>query len=179
MDAETIGPDIGTHQTLFSEPSGQEIVATRMFDAPRKLVWDAHTLPEQVSQWLLGPDGWEMQTSEIDLRPQGAWRFVWNGRQEALEMHGEYREVVPPERIVNTQFMGTEAEPSINTLTLTEHAGRTTLTLRAEFPSESARNAAIATGMEAGWAESYERLDRYLRTRKERVGDESAAQGSA
>ncbi len=150
------------HQTLFTEPSGQEIVATRMFDAPRQAVWDAHTKPEQVTEWLLGPNGWEMPHAEIDLRPDGQWSYLWSKPEGEFEMHGEFREIAPPERIVNTQFIGADAEASLVTLALTEHAGRTTLTLRAEYPSEAARDAAIAAGVEAGWAQSYERLDHYL-----------------
>ena len=66
---------IGT--TAYSTPSDREVRATRIFDAPRTLVWDAHTKPEHVSQWMLGPEGWTMPVCEIDLRPGGEWHYVW------------------------------------------------------------------------------------------------------
>ena len=78
-----------------------EIVATRFVEAPAEQVFDAWTKPEHIKQWMLGPDGYTMPVCELDLRPGGAWRFVWRGPTAGdLEMHGEYREVVRPERIV-------------------------------------------------------------------------------
>ena len=93
--------------TTFTTPSDIEIVATRIVEAPAELVFDAWTSPEHVTRWMLGPDGWTMPVCEIDLRPGGAWRFVWRGPDGSeLAMEGEYREVVRPERIVNTESWG-------------------------------------------------------------------------
>src|ERR687885_209634 len=96
--------------TTFTMPSDAEIVATRVFDAPRRLVWEAHTSPEHVPHWMLGPEGWTMPVCEIDLRPGGAWHFVWRRADgtEEFEMRGEYREIVPPERLVYTERWGGE-----------------------------------------------------------------------
>jgi uncharacterized protein YndB with AHSA1/START domain len=154
---------VGT--TTFTTPSDRELVATRVFDAPRNLVWEAHTVPEHVSQWLLGPEGWTMPLCEIDLRPGGAWHFVWRGPDGTeMEMRGEYREVTPPERLVNTEAWGDEWPETLNTLVLTEEDGKTTISTTVLYPSKEAREAAIGTGMKEGWSVSYDRLDGYLAT---------------
>jgi uncharacterized protein YndB with AHSA1/START domain len=152
--------------TTFSTPSDREIVAVRVFDAPRQLVWDAHTKPEHVSRWLLGPDGWTMPVCEIDLRPGGEWHWVWR-RSDGTEMgmRGVYREVTPPERLVNTESWGGDWPDTINTLVLTEKSGKTTVTTTVLYPSKDARDAALKTGMKEGWSTSYDRLDAYLRTK--------------
>ncbi len=85
-------------------PTDREIVITRAFDAPRRLVFEAYTDPKHLPHWMLGPPGWTMTVCEIDLRPGGAWHFAWshsNGTQ--MEMRGVYREVKPPERLVSTE----------------------------------------------------------------------------
>jgi len=90
---------------IVTTPSDREIVMTRVFKAPRKLVFDAWTKPELVRRWLLGPPGWTMPVCEIDLRVGGAYRFVWLGQDgTTMGMGGVYREIVIPERIVNTQL---------------------------------------------------------------------------
>src|SRR6266480_2492039 len=89
--------------TTFTTPSDREIVATRVIDAARRLVWEAWTSPKHVPHWLLGPEGWAMPVCEIDLRPGGSWHYGWrraDGTQ--MDMHGEYREISPPERHVFT-----------------------------------------------------------------------------
>lgn len=159
----TTGSETG--RTQFSTPSDREIVITRLFDAPRRLVWAAWTDPRHVPHWLLGPDGWTMPVCEIDLRPGGAWRFVWrNAGGEELEMRGVYREVTPPERLVNTESWGADWPETLNTLELTEEHGRTTVTQTALYPSREARDAALQTGMNEGVARSCERLDEHLRS---------------
>ena len=89
----------------LTTPSDREIAMTRVFDAPRQLVFDAHTKPDLVRQWLLGPPGWSMPVCEIDLRVGGKYRYVWRHDRDGTEMGmgGVYREIVPPERIVNTE----------------------------------------------------------------------------
>ena len=151
--------------TTFTTPSDREIAATRVVDAPRSLVWEAHTSPAHLSSWLLGPEGWTMPVCEIDLRPGGAWHFVWRGPDGTeMEMRGEYREVTPPERLVQTESWGGDWPETINTLVLTEEDGKTTITQTVLYPSKEAREAALGTGMKEGWSASSDRLDEYLRT---------------
>ena len=155
--------DAGTLQV--TTPSEREIAMTRVFDAPRSLVFEAWTNPEHVPHWMLGPAGWTMPVCEIDLRPGGAWHFVWRKADGAeMAMTGVYREVTPPERLVSTEKWGPEWPETVNTLTLTEQDGKTTLTNTILYPSKDARDAALKTGMKDGATESFERLDAYLRT---------------
>ncbi len=156
----------GARATHFSTPNDTDIVAVRVFDAPRRLVWDAHTKAEHVARWQLGPDGWSMPVCEIDLRPSGRWHFVWrnDATGEQFGMEGVYKEIVPHERIVSTEGWGPEWPEAVNTYVFTEENGRTTLTVTSRFPSREAREKAIATGMEKGWAQSNDRLDGYLAT---------------
>ncbi|MEJ7812333.1 MAG: SRPBCC family protein [Gemmatimonadaceae bacterium] len=151
--------------TVFTTPSDREIVATRVVDAPRRLVFEAWTNPEHVPHWMTGPEGWTMPVCEIDLRPGGAWHFVWRGADGAeMEMRGVYREVTPPERLVNTESWGGEWPDTLNTLVLTEEDGKTTMTSTVLYASKEARDGALGTGMKDGWAASNDRLDAYLRT---------------
>jgi uncharacterized protein YndB with AHSA1/START domain len=150
--------------TTFTTPTDREIVATRVFDAPRRLVWDSHTKPEHVQRWLLGPEGWTMPVCEIDLRPGGQWRFVWRKSDGTeMEMRGVYREVVPPERLVNTEAWGGDWPETTNTTVFTEEGGKTTVTCTVLYPSKEARDRALGTGMKDGWSVSYDRLDEHLR----------------
>jgi uncharacterized protein YndB with AHSA1/START domain len=140
-------------------PTDREIVITRAFDAPRRLVFEAYTNPEHLPHWMLGPQGWTMPVCEIDLRPGGAWHFGWrhsDGSQ--MEMRGIYREVTPPERLVSTESWGGDWPQTLNTLTLAEENGQTTITCRILYPSKEARDAALKTGMKEGMALSFNRL---------------------
>jgi len=152
-------------ETTFTTPSDREIVMTRVFDAPRRLVFEAHTSPEHLPQWMLGPEGWTMPVCEIDLRPGGAWHFVWR-RSDGTEMgmRGVYREIAPPERLVTTESWGGDWPETVNTLILNEEDGKTTLTSTVLYPSKEARDAALETGMKEGASESFDRLAEYLRT---------------
>jgi uncharacterized protein YndB with AHSA1/START domain len=151
--------------TTLTTPSGLEIVITRLFAAPRRLVWQAWTSPEHVPRWMLGPQGWTMPVCEIDLRPGGAWRFVWRRADGTeMEMRGVYQEIVPPERLVCTERWGGNWPETLNTLLLAEQAGKTTITQRMLYPSTEARDAALKTGMAEGVSESFDRLDEYLAT---------------
>src|SRR5256885_2477586 len=141
-------------------PTDREIAMTRIFDAPRRLVFDAWTNPQYVAQWLLGPEGWAMPVCEIDLRPGGSWHFVCKQKTAyEMDMHGEYREISPPERLVFTERWGDDWPETLHTLVLTEEAGRTTIEEWVRYPSREARDAALATGMTDGLTASYERLD--------------------
>jgi uncharacterized protein YndB with AHSA1/START domain len=154
-----------TGVTIFTTPTDLEVVATRVFDAPRQQIWDAHTRPESIQRWMLGPEGWTMPICEVDLRPGGGWRWGWrreDGTQ--MQMTGIYREVTPPHRLVNTESWGGEWPDTVNTVVLTEELGKTRLTATVLYPTKDARDAAMATGMNDGWSASYDRLDRELST---------------
>src|SRR5712664_3417116 len=149
--------------TRFATPSDRELVTTRVFDAPRRLVWDAWTNPEHVPQWMLGPSGWTMPVCEIDLRPGGAWHFVWRKSDGTeMEMRGVYREVTPPERLVATESWGGNWPETLNTVILSEKDGKTTITQTVLYPSKEARDAALETGMKSGVSASVDRLAEYL-----------------
>ena len=149
--------------TTFTTPSDRELVMTFTVDAPRDRVFDAWTRPEHLPRWMLGPEGWTMPVCESNLRPGGAWRFVWRRAEGAeMEMRGVYREIEPPGRLVSTESWGGDWPETLNTLVLTEEDGRTTLRLTVLYPSKAARDAASATGMKEGAARSFERLAGYV-----------------
>jgi uncharacterized protein YndB with AHSA1/START domain len=152
-------------ETTYTTPSDLELLGTRVVDAPRELVWEAWTNPEHVAQWLLGPEGWTMPICEIDLRPGGAWHFGWRRSDGTeMEMHGAYREVEPPERLVHTESWGGDWPETLNTLILSEEDGKTTMAQTILYPSKEARDRALGTGMKKGADISFDRLDEYLRT---------------
>lgn len=147
------------------EMSDLEVVAVTQIDAPRGLVWDAHTKPEHLKQWQTGLPGWAMTVAEMDVRPGGAWRWRWDGPDgESMEMHGVYREVLPPSKLVNTENWGDPYPETLNTLTLTAEEGMTTIRSAVQYPSRQDRDNATETDMLEGWAESNERLAEYLRS---------------
>src|SRR5215472_3103433 len=140
-------------------PSDREIVLCRVFNAPRRLVFEAWTNPKYVPQWLLGPPGWTMPVCEIDLRPGGAWHFVWRQAYGTeMEMRGVYREVEPPQRIVSTESWGGDWPETVNTALFTETGSKTTVAITILYPSKEARDAALKTGMAKGAGMSYDRL---------------------
>ncbi|MCW3048220.1 MAG: Activator of Hsp90 ATPase 1 family protein [Solirubrobacterales bacterium] len=141
-------------------PTDEQILITREFDAPKHLVYKAWTTPELVTRWWSGRRG-KMTIAEIDLRVGGMWRYVMIA-EGGLEVafHGEYREIVPNERIVMTDVY--EAMPdgeALVTVTFTENDGRTVLTLLMQLASKEARDMVINSGMEAGVQESWNRLE--------------------
>ena len=140
----------------------REIVLTRDFNAPRRLVFDAFTKPELVKQWLLGPPGWSMPVCEIDLKVGGAYRYVWRQDSDGAEMGmgGVFREIVPQERVVCTEVFDEAWYPgeALNTLLLSEQGGKTTMTTTLLYQSREARDAVLKSGMEKGVAASYDRL---------------------
>ena len=147
-------------------PSDEQILITREFDAPRHLVYEAFTTPELVKRWWHAKRG-EMTVAEIDLRVGGRWRYVMiadDGTE--VGFHGEYREVVPNERIVSTEIyeglpegVSEEDAATVNTATFTEVEGRTTLTILVQAPSKAARDAIIESGMEAGLQDALDLLE--------------------
>lgn len=163
-------------------PGDREIVMTRSFDAPRNLVFDAHTKPELVKRWLLGPPGWSMPVCEIDLRVGGKYRYVWRRDRDGKEMSmgGVYREIVVPERIVNTEKFDDPWYPgeALDTLILVEHAGKTTLTQTMLLESREIRDAVLKSGMESGVAVSYDRLAELLAAPVPKLRDRGMEKGA-
>jgi uncharacterized protein YndB with AHSA1/START domain len=158
----------GLGATMFATPSDRELVMTRIVDAPRRRVFDAWTSPEHLPHWMLGPGGWTMPVCEIDLRPGGAWRFVWRRSDGTeMEMRGVYREVTPPGRLVSTESWGGDWPETLNTLALSEADGKTTITQTVLYPSKEARDAALETGMTSGVLQSFDRLAAHLGGRSE------------
>jgi uncharacterized protein YndB with AHSA1/START domain len=156
---------MNTRTLKITRPSDRELAMTRVFDAPRRLVFDALTKPELVQRWLLGPEGWAMPVCEIDLRVGGRFRYVWrNASGKEMGMGGVYREIAPSERIVHTELFDedwTGGETLVTTV-LTEQDERTTLTMTVLYSSREARDAALKTPMEEGVAASYDRLAELL-----------------
>jgi uncharacterized protein YndB with AHSA1/START domain len=143
-------------------PSDREVVLTRVFNAPRSLVFDAFTKPELLKRWF-GPRGWSLAVCEVDLRVGGAWRFVLRGPDGAeMGMRGTYRELAPPDRSVHTESFDDYPGESVVTTVLTEQDGKTTLTATVRYKSREIRDAVIQSGMEHGAAESYDKLAELL-----------------
>ena len=155
-----------TRNLKVSASGDREIVMTRSFQAPRRLVFDAFTKPELVRQWLLGPDGWSMPVSEIDLRVGGNYRYVWRRDKDGttMGMGGVYREIVAPERIVSTEKFDESWYPgeAVGTLVLVEEAGKTTVTQTVLYASREARDGVLKSPMEEGVAAGYDRLEKLL-----------------
>jgi uncharacterized protein YndB with AHSA1/START domain len=152
----------------ITTPSDTEIVMTRQFNAPRRLVWDAMTEPELIRRWLFLPPGWTMVACEEDVRIGGKYRWAWNGPDGklAMTMSGTYREVVPPERAVRTERFDMAGAPAggeqVCTLSFAEQGGITTMTIRVVHQSKANRDAALASGMEQGMNAGYANLDELL-----------------
>jgi uncharacterized protein YndB with AHSA1/START domain len=146
-------------------PSDREIVLTRLFDAPRRLVFEAMSKPEHVRRWWgqLG-EGYSVPVCEIDFRPGGAWRFVNRHPKGEAAFHGVYREINPPERVVFTEIF--ELFPdveSVITSVLTEEGSKTRLTATCLYPSKDVRDMVINSGMAGGAGISYDRLEDLVR----------------
>jgi uncharacterized protein YndB with AHSA1/START domain len=142
-------------------PSDREIRLTRLFDAPRALVFEAMTKPEHIRQWWGRlDDEHTMTTCEMDCRPGGAWRFVGRGPKGEYAFYGVCREVVPPERFVFTEIFAPFPDvESVVTTELTEEHGKTRLTVTALYPSQEVRDMVNSSGMATGAAISYDRLE--------------------
>jgi uncharacterized protein YndB with AHSA1/START domain len=154
-------------------PTEREIALTRVFDAPRNLVFEAYTKPELVKRWLGVHAGWSWAVCEIDLRVGGAYRFVWR-RKNGVEMGmgGVYREIVAPERLVNTERFDESWYPgeALITTTFVDQGGKTTLTSTMLYESREARDAVLASPMESGVGASYDRLEELLASQLVRKG---------
>jgi uncharacterized protein YndB with AHSA1/START domain len=141
-------------------PTDEQILITREFDAPRELVYKAWTTPELVKRWWHANRG-EVTVAEIDFRVGGTWRYVAvaDGGFE-VAFHGEFREIVPNERIVSTEvYEGVPDAETVNTMTLTDVDGRTLLEILVQHSSKEHRDAQIASGMEAGMQDALSLLE--------------------
>ena len=153
-----------TETLQVTTPSDQEVQLTRLFDAPRPLVFDAFTKPELLKRWLFGPDGWSLAVCEIDFRVGGQYRYVWkhltNGKE--MGMSGVIHEIVVPERLVSTEKFDEAwypGEGAVGTVVLTEQGSQTLLTQTIRYGNKEARDAALKTGMKDGMGASYDRLE--------------------
>jgi uncharacterized protein YndB with AHSA1/START domain len=151
---------VGSEKAEVTLPTDERILITREFDAPRDLVYRAWTEPELIERWWGGEHG-EVTSAEIDLRAGGTWRCVMvleDGSKAAFR--GEYREVVPNERIVSTEvYEGVPEVQALNTVTFMEREGRTILRMLVEHASKEARDAHLASGMETGMQEGMDLLE--------------------
>jgi uncharacterized protein YndB with AHSA1/START domain len=141
--------------------SDQEIRMTRLFDAPRHLVFEAMTKPQHVKRWwgCLGK-GYSVPVCEIDLRPGGAWRFVSRHPNGEAAFHGEYQEITPPSRLVFTEiFEDFPDAVSVVTTELADEGGKTRMTATVRYPSKDVLDMVIASGMSTGAGISYDRLE--------------------
>ena len=156
----------------MSTRGDREIVVTREFEAPRRLVFDAFTKPELVRRWLLGPPGWTMPLCEIDLRVGGAYRYAWRSEKDGahMAMGGVFREIIPLERLVATEKFDDAWYPgeALDTTVFTETRGVTRASITVLYESKEARDTARRSGMEHGMAAGYDRLESLLPTLGER-----------
>jgi uncharacterized protein YndB with AHSA1/START domain len=157
---------MSTATLRVTTPSDREIAMTRVFDAPRQLVFEALTRPELLKRWLLGPDGWSLVVCEIDLRVGGAYRYVWRKRETEMGMGGVYREIVRPDRLVVTEQFDDPwyAGECVTTTVLVEEHGRTTMIATMTYESKETRDAVLQSPMESGVSVSYDRLAGVLAT---------------
>ena len=143
-------------------PTDREIVLTRVFDAPRTLVFDAFTKPELLRQWF-GPRGWSLVVADVDLKVGGTFRFMLRGPDgNDLGMRGIWREIIAPERSIHMESFDDYPGESQVTTVLTEQQEKTTVTATIIYPSKEIRDAVLNSGMEHGAAESYDKLAELL-----------------
>jgi uncharacterized protein YndB with AHSA1/START domain len=152
---------------VITVQSDTEVLITRAFDAPAALVFEAYTTPELVKRWW-GFDSSEWVVCEIDLRVGGTWRYVIRDDDMEVGFHGEYREIDAPTRLVATEvYEGLPADypdaTAVNIVTFDEDDGVTTMSILVQMPSQEARDAMLASGMESGMQVSYDRLEDLVR----------------
>lgn len=153
--------------TTFTKPSEREVGMSRVFDAPRELVFEAYTDPKHIPHWW-GPRGYTTIVDQMDVRPGGRWRYI-NRAPDGAEyaFNGEYREIVPPARLVSTfEFEGMPGHISIDTATFDEVDGKTLVTVTSLFQSAEDRDGMLESGMESGATESWDRLAELLESLK-------------
>jgi len=151
-----------TTKLNVTTPSDLEIVMWRSFNAPRELVFEAHSKPEHIKRWW-GPRAYDMPVCEMDFRPGGAWRYVHWSEGEEYAFHGTFLQIVPPEKIEWTfAWEGMPGHVVTETMVLTEQDGVTTLTTTSLFATKEDRDGMLQSGMESGAAESMDRLAELL-----------------
>jgi uncharacterized protein YndB with AHSA1/START domain len=150
-------------ETTFTKPSDREVVITHVFDAPRELVFKTMTDPDLVPKWW-GPRRQTTVVDTMDARPGGKWRFVSRDEDgNEFAFRGEYREIVPPERLAYTfEFEGLPGHVSLETVTFEEHDGKTTVTNTALFDTTEDRDGLFESGMQSGATETMDRLGELL-----------------
>ena len=148
----------------MSTPSDREIQVTRVFDAPRDLVFEAFTKPELVKRWLLGPPGWSMPVCDIDLKVGGAYRYLWHNDSDGREMglNGVFREIVKPKLLVATENPTWYSSEALDTTTFVADGGATRMTITVLYETKEVRDAALRSGMDRGMAMSYDRLEELM-----------------
>ncbi len=147
---------------ILTMPSDREVVMTRVFAAPRRLVFEALSKPEHMLRWY-GPRSCPLVACEMDFRVGGKWKNVLRGPDgREMVMRGVYKEIKAPERLVSTESFDDYPGQSLNTITLAEENGETTLTCRVLYESKEVRDAVIASGMERGAGETYDRLAEHV-----------------
>jgi len=157
-------PHRGGQAATVTLPTDEQILITREFAVPKELVYRAFTTPELVERWWTAKRG-QMTTCEIDLRVGGKWRYVMQTPDGSeVGFHGEYREIVPNERIVSTEIFegmpeGLPEEVSVNTATFTEENGRTKLEILVQHSSKAFRDGHIESGMESGLQDAMDLLE--------------------
>lgn len=157
-----------------SLPTDTQVKVTRSFNAPRKLVYQAHTEPKLVQRWMLGPPGWKMPVCEMDVREGGKYRWRWKNIEDGKEFgfHGEFKKVQPDKHLAHSEFFdpgdvgGDMGQGANITLDFAEKDGVTTITSVMDFGAKEARDAAMSTGMTDGMEMSYATLDKLLRELK-------------
>ncbi len=158
---------MAARNSLDSETDSRSIIGTRVFDAPRELVFEAFTDAKHLAQWW-GPNGFTTTTHAIDVRPGGVWRFIMHGPDgRDYENRITYEEIVKPERLVYRHGGGDDVEPVQFRVTVTfeDLGGRTRLTMRGVFPSAAERDRVIAEyGADTGMVQTLARLGEYLAT---------------
>jgi len=159
-------------------PSDREVRVTRTFNAPRQLVWDAHTKPELLRRWQCGYDGWDMPVCDMDVRVGGKYRWQWRNRDDGKQFgfFGTYIEVNGPSKLVQEEYFDPGdvggpggiggampiGDPCIGSLEFSERNGVTTVVCNLTYVSKEARDGAVSTGMTDGMEYSYGRLDDML-----------------
>lgn len=176
MNAATpMGTTVGLKITALTD---REILMTRLFDAPRDLVFDAFTKSHLIRRWLTGPTGWSLPVCEVDLKAGGSLRYVWrhtNGTD--MGMSGVFREIRRPERIVHSELFDedwTGGETPVTTV-FTEKDGQTTMRQTILYVSREARDAVLRSPMEGGVVQSYNSLDKVLASLQSQDGAKGAA----
>lgn len=157
-----------TGKLQVTTPSDLEIVLTREFEAPASLVFDAFTKPEHLTRWF-GLRDEQMPVCEVDLRTGGKWRFVLSMGGQEMGMYGEFLEIEPPNRLVQTEHFEGElfevmGAGTVNTLVLEERDGKTVMTSTILYKTREARDAVLQTPMDEGAGESFDRLEELLLT---------------